>query len=55
MIASYRQWRPDIADSAFIADSAEVIGRVWIGEESGIWYQCVTSASAPPATSRTTP
>jgi gamma-carbonic anhydrase len=41
MIASYRHWRPDIADSAFIADSAEVIGRVWIGENSSIWYQCV--------------
>jgi len=41
MIASYRHWRPDIADSAFIADSADVIGRVWIGENSSIWYQCV--------------
>lgn len=41
MIASYRQWRPDIADTAWIADSAEVLGRVWIGEKSGIWYQCV--------------
>jgi len=41
MIASYRQWRPDIADSAFVADSAEVIGRVWIGDQSSIWYQCV--------------
>jgi gamma-carbonic anhydrase len=41
MIASYRHWLPDIADSAFIADSAEIIGRVWIGEDSNIWYQCV--------------
>ena len=41
MIASFRHWRPEIAASAFVADSAEVIGRVWIGEESSIWYQCL--------------
>ncbi len=41
MISPYRHWNPDIAGSAFIADSAEVIGRVTIGEDSSIWYQSV--------------
>ncbi|MFC1545810.1 gamma carbonic anhydrase family protein [Pseudomonadota bacterium] len=39
MISNYRHWQPAIADSAFIADSAEVIGRVSIGNDSSIWYQ----------------
>jgi len=41
MISAYRHWIPDIADSAFIADSAEVLGRVSIGKDSSIWYQSV--------------
>ena len=41
MIRGYLHWQPQIADSAFIADSAEVIGRVTISEESNIWYQSV--------------
>ena len=41
MISNYLHWQPEIADSAFIADSADVIGRVRIGEESSIWYQSV--------------
>lgn len=30
---------PSIADSAFVAASADVIGRVTLGEESSVWYQ----------------
>jgi len=41
MISGYRHWNPEVANSAFIADSAEVIGRVTIGEDSSIWYQAV--------------
>jgi len=41
VIASYLHWRPRIADAAFIADSAEVIGRVCIGRDSSIWHQSV--------------
>ncbi|MFQ5581106.1 MAG: gamma carbonic anhydrase family protein [Mariprofundaceae bacterium] len=41
MISSYLDWQPEVADSAFIADSAEVMGRVIIGADSSIWYQCV--------------
>ena len=32
---------PDIAPDAFIAPSADVIGRVTIGEKSSIWFNCV--------------
>lgn len=41
MVTSYLNWKPTIAESVFIAASAEVIGRVKIGEDSNIWYQCV--------------
>jgi len=41
MISPYRHWQPQIAASAFIAESAEVMGRVAIGEDASIWYQCV--------------
>lgn len=41
MITSYRHWVPQIEASAFIADSAEVIGRVSIGADASIWHQCV--------------
>ncbi len=41
MIRDYQHWKPDIASSAWIADSAEVMGRVSIGGESSVWYQSV--------------
>ncbi len=41
MISGYRHWQPDIADNTFVATSAEVIGRVTIGEDSSIWHQSV--------------
>ena len=41
MISAYRHWQPKIADSVFIADSAEIMGRITIGENSSIWYQTV--------------
>ena len=41
MIFPYQQWTPEIDASAFIADSAEVMGRVTIGADASIWYQCV--------------
>jgi carbonic anhydrase/acetyltransferase-like protein (isoleucine patch superfamily) len=33
--------RPKVADSAFIAPGARIIGNVTIGEDSSIWYNCV--------------
>jgi carbonic anhydrase/acetyltransferase-like protein (isoleucine patch superfamily) len=41
MISGYRHWQPVIADSVFVADSAEIIGRVSVGSDSSIWYQSV--------------
>ncbi|HKI61280.1 MAG TPA: gamma carbonic anhydrase family protein [Mariprofundaceae bacterium] len=41
MIRPYLHWHPQIADSAFLADSADIIGRVSIGADSSIWYQAV--------------
>lgn len=37
-IEPYEDHWPDIADSAFLAASADVIGRVTVGEEASIWY-----------------
>ncbi|MDQ6955294.1 MAG: gamma carbonic anhydrase family protein [Mariprofundaceae bacterium] len=41
MIRAYRQWRPEIDTSAWVAESAEVMGRVKISADSSIWYQSV--------------
>jgi len=41
MITPYLHWQPDIDLSAFVAASAEVIGRVKIAADSSIWHQCV--------------
>lgn len=32
---------PDVADDAFVAAGSRVIGRVKIGPEASIWYNCV--------------
>jgi len=39
-IYPYRGVYPTIADSAFTAPSADIIGDVVIGEESTIWFNC---------------
>jgi len=41
MIKSYLHWSPRISPTAFIAESADVMGRVWIGDDSSIWFQSV--------------
>jgi len=41
MIASYQHWRPQVDESAWIASSADLIGRVTVGMDSSIWYQSV--------------
>lgn len=41
MITPYLHWQPEVDASAFVADSAEVMGRVVIGADSSIWYQSV--------------
>jgi carbonic anhydrase/acetyltransferase-like protein (isoleucine patch superfamily) len=32
---------PDVADTAFVADSAAVIGRVTLGEQVSVWFNAV--------------
>ncbi len=41
MISPYLRWQPEIDPAAFVAGSAEIIGRVRIGAHASIWYQCV--------------
>jgi carbonic anhydrase/acetyltransferase-like protein (isoleucine patch superfamily) len=37
----YRGIEPDVAPSAFVAETAALIGAVRVGEGSGIWYGAV--------------
>ncbi len=41
MISSYLRWQPKIDQTVFVAGSAEIIGRVCIGEDASIWHQCI--------------
>lgn len=41
MIKSYKGKKPDINRSAFIEESAQVIGDVTIGENSSVWFNAV--------------
>jgi carbonic anhydrase/acetyltransferase-like protein (isoleucine patch superfamily) len=41
MILPFRQHRPKVHRSAFIAPGAQVIGRVTIARDASIWFGCV--------------
>lgn len=41
MIIDYEGIKPNIHETCFIAESAEVIGKVELGEYTSIWYNCV--------------
>ncbi|HEY9232180.1 MAG TPA: gamma carbonic anhydrase family protein [Blastocatellia bacterium] len=41
MIRTYKGITPEIAQTAFIEASAQVIGDVHIGEQSSVWFNCV--------------
>jgi carbonic anhydrase/acetyltransferase-like protein (isoleucine patch superfamily) len=41
MLKSYKGIKPRIAETAFIEDSAAIIGDVEIGEHSSVWFNCV--------------
>jgi carbonic anhydrase/acetyltransferase-like protein (isoleucine patch superfamily) len=43
-ILSFRNFRPRIADDAFIASTAVLIGDCEIGADCGIWFGCVLRA-----------
>ena len=40
-IQSYRNIHPRISESAYIADSADVIGNVVIGSQVTVGYRCI--------------
>lgn len=40
-ICSFMGAVPDIADDAYIAPGAQIIGNVTIGAEASVWYNCV--------------
>lgn len=44
MIQSFGTYRPSLAEGAFVAPSADVIGRVSLGEDASVFYQCVLRA-----------
>lgn len=35
------EWQPDIAESAWVAESAQVVGRVTLEEDVSIWFNAV--------------
>ncbi|MGE8721911.1 gamma carbonic anhydrase family protein [Leptospira terpstrae] len=41
MIRSFQGHTPSLHPTAWVAPSADVLGKVTIGEESSIWFQCV--------------
>ena len=41
MIRTYKGIAPQIASTAFIETSAQIIGDVQIGEHSSVWFNCV--------------
>ena len=41
MILVYRRWRPAIHPSAYVAPSADVIGRVTIAKDASVWFGVV--------------
>jgi gamma-carbonic anhydrase len=43
-LAKYLERQPSVAESAFVAPSASLMGAVIVGEHSSIWYQAVVRA-----------
>jgi len=41
MIYNFKNFKPKIKKSAWIAPSADIIGKVKIGKDSSVWYGCV--------------
>src|SRR3712207_3575028 len=44
----YGDERPEVAESAFVAPGAHIIGRVHLGEESSVWYGAVLRGDTEP-------
>ncbi|MGG4274939.1 gamma carbonic anhydrase family protein [Bacillus subtilis] len=48
MIYPYKEHKPDIHPTAFIADNATITGDVVIGEQSSIWFSVVIRGDVAP-------
>ncbi|MGZ8546136.1 MAG: gamma carbonic anhydrase family protein, partial [Sulfuricurvum sp.] len=44
MISNYLNYTPTLKEKVWIAPSADVIGRVSMGEDVSIWFGCVVRA-----------
>ncbi|KGK97861.1 acetyltransferase [Methanococcoides methylutens] len=44
MLLKFKDKGPIVAETAFIADSADIIGDVFVGENSSIWFNAVLRA-----------
>ena len=50
MIYNFKNMEPDVAVSAFIAPSADLIGAVTVGENSSVWYNVTLRGDIAPIT-----
>ena len=41
MTYTFKQWTPVLGDRTWIADSADVVGNVTLGDDCSIWFGCV--------------
>ncbi len=41
MVYAFKQWEPDIGENSWIAQSADVIGNVTMGDDCAVWFGCV--------------
>ncbi len=41
MIHTYKNWAPIVPKTSWVAESADVIGNVTLGEDVSIWFGCV--------------
>jgi carbonic anhydrase/acetyltransferase-like protein (isoleucine patch superfamily) len=41
MTYPFKQWTPVLGDRTWIADSADVVGNVTLGDDCSIWFGCV--------------
>jgi len=44
LILKFQDHQPDLRKGAFVAPSADVIGRVTLGEDASVFFQCVLRA-----------
>ena len=48
ILLPYGDRRPEVAESAFVAPGAYVVGNVYLGEESSVWYGAVLRGDTEP-------